>query len=102
MPLTEHRTADGEPILFQKRQRIGQIIWEMDKDKYFDQIYKPVTFGEQEQSFAPRVSAAYYPVQNDGTGLIGKIPDPKLFNDGFGQVIMQDKRVANFSDEWQA
>ena len=35
-PILEYRNADADPVPYNESLRIGQIIWEMDKDKYFD------------------------------------------------------------------
>ena len=44
----------------------------MDKDKYFDYIYKPKNVYEKTSGFIPGISAAYYPVQSDGMGKLQK------------------------------
>lgn len=71
----------------------------MDRDKNFDKIYKTVAPKKKSRGFGPRITAAYYPVQNYGDGLIGKIPDPALFNEGFGQVISEANRDGSIADE---
>lgn len=37
----------------------------MDKDRYFERIYKPKNVYEKNFGLNPRLSAAFYPVEND-------------------------------------
>lgn len=73
---------------------------EMNVEKNIEKIYKPMSFFSGDSGFLPRLTAAYYPVQNDGNSLIGKIPDIQYFNDGLGKLIHQDRREVNSTDEW--
>ena len=93
IPIFEYRDQDRLPISeIENKQRIGQIIFELNKEKYFGQIYKPSNFYHQEFGLIPRISSAYYPVENDGKGNVQKVFDTEFFNSGFGKVIDEDER----------
>ena len=83
IPILEYHYANAEEIPISKSKRIGQIIWEMDRDKYFDYIYKPKNIHEKSFGFIPYISAAQYPLYNDGQGEV-------LNNLGLGITMQED------------
>ena len=62
----------------------------MDKDKYFDYIYKPKNVYEKTSGFIPGISAAYYPVQSDGKGKLQKSLKEDFYNFGLGKLVKED------------
>ena len=62
----------------------------MDKDKYFDYIYKPKSIYEKASGFIPGISAAYYPAQSNAKGKLQRMPRDDFYNSGLGKPIKED------------